>query len=114
MFYGNGNILDYDRVERIVEGNKKQVKGRHEPIITVEEYERVQKIMKSKTGKLINPTTGRKLTGVTPPKTVWGRLMICSCGRRFNRRKWHTNANEEKRYGYPCYGTTQTGTVAVA
>lgn len=202
VFYGNGNILGYDRVEKIVEGNKKQVdfninpvqaetvrrifdmylegnglmaiknemertgrrtatglpnwhctgisqtlknsfycgiityhkeytpdflvqkkvknygemaltqvKGRHEPIITVEEYERVQKIMKSKTGKLKNPTTGRKLTGVTPPKTVWGRLMICSCGRRFNRRKWRTNANGEKFFGYQCYGTTQTGTI---
>ena len=202
VFYGNGNILGYDRVEKIVEGNKKQVdfninpvqaetvrrifdmyleghglmaiknemertgrrtatglpnwhctgisqtlknsfycgiityhkeytpdflvqkkvknygemaltqvQGRHEPIITVEEYERVQKIMKSKTGKLKNPTTGRKLTGVTPPKTVWGRLMICSCGRRFNRRKWRTNANGEKFFGYQCYGTTQTGTI---
>lgn len=68
--------------------------------------------MKSKTGKLKNPTTGRKLTGVTPPKTVWGRLMICSCGRRFNRRKWRTNANGEKIFGYQCYGTTQTGTVS--
>ena len=87
------------------------MQGRHEPIITVEEYERVQKIMKSKTGKLKNPTTGRKLTGVTPPKTVWGRLMICSCGRRFNRRKWRTNANGEKFFGYQCYGTTQTGTI---
>ena len=71
----------------------------------------MQKIMKSKTGKLKNPTTGRKLTGVTPPKTVWGRLMICSCGRRFNRRKWRTNANGEKFFGYQCYGTTQTGTI---
>ena len=32
VFYGNGNILGYDRVEKIVEGNKKQVDFNINPV----------------------------------------------------------------------------------
>ena len=53
---------------------KLQVRGTHEPIITEEEYERVQMIMESKRRDL--PGHGGRKNGKLPITTVWGRLLI--------------------------------------
>lgn len=96
-------IKNYGEVELI------QVKGRHEPIITEEDFERVQLIMASKIAQCKNINTGRRTTtGKRPRTTVWGKLLVCECGHKFNTRNWYrtkTTANT----GYQCYDSVRTG-----
>ncbi|MBQ8504241.1 MAG: recombinase family protein [Clostridia bacterium] len=96
-------IKNYGEIELV------QVKGRHEPIISEEDYERVQMIMASKTAKLKNLNTGRRsTTGKRPRTTVWGKLLICECGHRFNTRFWGRD-DRQTIYGYQCYDSVRTG-----
>ncbi len=88
-----------------------RVQGRHEPIITVEEYERVQMIMASKRQELKNLKTGRQTPatkGKRPLKDVWARLLVCSCGHTFSKRVW-TRTNGVTNPAYLCYGQVHTG-----
>ena len=64
------------------------VKGKHEAIVTEEEYQRVQKIMDERRNKIQSNIgiNDKKPRGHAPMKTAWGRLLICHCGKKFNRR----------------------------
>lgn len=86
---------------------KLQVRGTHEPIITEEEYERVQMIMESKRRDL--PGHGGRKNGKLPITTVWGRLLICSCGHKFNRKGW-SRTDRKTTAAYQCYSSLHTGT----
>lgn len=87
-------IKNYGDIELV------QVKGRHEPIISEEDFERVQLIMASKTAKLKNLNTGRRTeTGKRPRTTVWGKLLVCECGHKFNTRLWDRD-DRQRSYGY--------------
>lgn len=83
-----------------------QVPGTHEPIVTVEEYERVQTIMESKR-KTLPGREGRKC-GKSPITTMWGRLLICECGHKFNRRTWN-RGDRWTGNAYQCYSSIHTG-----
>ena len=92
----NYGALDYLRVT-----------GTHTPIITVEEFEKVQAIMKSRTRK--NPNQkGNGRTGAKPHTTVWGRLLICQCGKKFNQH-FHNRADRERGVDYQCYTAVNRG-----
>lgn len=83
-----------------------QVPGTHEPIVTKDEFERVQMIMESKRKNL--PYADGRTIGKSPITTVWGRLLICECGHKFNRRVW----NRKDRHAgaaYQCYSSIHTG-----
>ena len=96
-------IKNYGDIELV------QVKGRHEPIISEEDFERVQLIMASKTAKLKNLNTGRRTeTGKRPRTTVWGKLLVCECGHKFNTRLWDRD-DRQRSYGYQCYSSVRTG-----
>lgn len=85
-----------------------QVQGTHETIVTVEEYERVQKIMESKKSNCKNLNCGRRTTGKRPRTTVWGKLLICECGHKFNTRVWDRK-NGIVNAAYQCYNSVHTG-----
>lgn len=88
-----------------------KVKGTHEPIVTEEEFERVQKIMDSHRRKLSNVDAGKYRTrGERKPGDVWTELMICECGHKFNRKTWH-NDGVKKQYGYQCYSSIRSGSM---
>ncbi len=84
------------------------VQGTHETIVTVEEYERVQKIMNSKRSKCKNLNSGRRTTGKKPRTTVWGKLLVCACGHRFSKRVW-TRQGGAVNAAYQCYNSVRTG-----
>lgn len=96
-------IKNYGAIE------KTQVIGRHEPIVTVEEFERVQKIMESRSRKMPYLNSGPK-GGKKPNSTIWGKLMICSCGNRFNRRTWNRKDGTSN-VSYICYTTNNRGSL---
>lgn len=96
------NYLDQKKTKNYGEIELTQVQGTHTPIVSVDEYERVQKIMATKRGEMKNLNSGRKPKGKTPPKTVWGKLLVCECGHKFNRVKW-SGSGENTKYAYQCY-----------
>ena len=105
------DYLKQKKIKNYGEIELTQVKGRHEPIVTVEEYERVQKIMASKRQTLKNLKTGRQTPvtkGKQPRVGVWGKLLVCSCGEKFNKRVW-TRTNGVVNPAYQCYGQAKTG-----
>lgn len=86
------------------------VKGKHEPIVTEEEYNEVMKRINSRTTK----TTNNKIIGRRCSEDVWCRKMICCCGHKFNRVNWHNSTKEGElpQYAYQCYPFLRTGTVS--
>ena len=83
------------------------VQGTHETIVTIEEYERVQMIMESKTTAMPHLKKGRS-KGKKPRTTVWGKLLVCECGNTFNTRLWGHDGRKPA-YGYQCYSSVNSG-----
>lgn len=114
IIYRKQFVPDYLEQKKINNyGDVEQIKtvGTHEPIVSVEEFERVQKIMESHRKKQNNNPSGcRKPSGERQPVDIWTKLMICNCGHQFNRKVWHRLDNETQ-YGYQCYSSIRTGTV---
>lgn len=94
-------INNFDYVDKVV------VEGTHEKIITKEEFEEVQKILRSKSASVGN----RGARGRHVSNDVWCKKLKCSCGSSFNRRVWR-RINGVPQYAYQCYKQINTGTVA--
>lgn len=93
-------IKNFDYVDKVV------VEGKHEAIITKEEFEQVQKILRSKSSSVNNKgARGRHVSN-----DVWCKKLKCSCGSSFNRRVWR-RINGVPQYAYQCYNQIRTGTV---
>lgn len=106
----NNNYKDQKRIINHGEKERPIVKGPHEAIISVEDFNKVQEIMKKHCSEIPGLQTGKKSVGQKPNVNVWSKLLKCSCGHSFNRHKWaHKGSNTV--YGYQCYGSLQTGTV---
>ena len=97
-------IVNYGEVENIV------VEGKHEPIISKEDFNRVQEMLGARRQEMPYVATGRLPKGIRPPTSVWCTLLRCVCGHKFNRRKWNRSAVGTQ-YGYQCYDSIHTGTV---
>lgn len=104
------DFLEQKKINNFGEIEKLRVQGTHEPIVSVEEWNRVQEILESKRRKNPANKTGRKERGQKPAADVWGRLLVCSCGHAFNRKVWH-KSDTEIQYGYQCYAQIRNGTV---
>ncbi|SCY62733.1 recombinase family protein [Butyrivibrio sp. INlla14] len=94
-------INNHGDVERIY------VDGTQEPIITPEEFDRVQSIMQTRTAKTKKGTT----TGGCPAKNIWGKKLRCKCGHAMHRRVNHINANGFANNSFQCYEQLRTGTI---
>ena len=101
------DYLKQKKVKNYGELEFTQVQGTHEPIVTVEEFERVQRIMDSKKTEMPYLNRGRQ-KGKKPRTTVWGKLLICECGHTFNMRRWD-RADRQAGNAYQCYSSVATG-----
>ncbi|MBR1416484.1 MAG: recombinase family protein [Bacilli bacterium] len=81
------------------------VEGTHVPIVTKEEFEKVQNLFKEKVVHIVNGK--KKATGV--PKNIWSKKLKCECGSSFNRRTYHKKATGDT-YCYVCYNQKANGT----
>ena len=100
------DYLEQKKINNHGEVEKIRVKGKHEPIVTEEEFLAVQ----DRLGKKSQNTKNGK-TGLKSHADVWGSKLICECGRKFNRTTYHTPKGESKRYAYMCSGQARTGSV---
>lgn len=84
-----------------------RVIGTHTPIVTVEEFERVQELLAQKSAT-VGKGKHTRTVGQKPHSTVWGRLMVCQCGKHFNT---HYQARKDRCPGacYQCYTSVNRG-----
>lgn len=105
------DFLEQKKIRNFGEIELTKTRGSHEPIITEEEFERVQEMIAKRRKELPNNGAGkRRQIGEKQPGDVWTELLICECGHKFNRKVWH-RVEDDVQYGYQCYSSIRTGTV---
>ncbi len=92
---------NHGEVERVI------VQGKHEPIVTKEEFELVQKMMAQRSQE---NQRNQKNRGVHSDD-LWRRKLRCQCGHAYAKTKWHQK-KEIMTYAYRCYSQNRTGTVS--
>ena len=98
------DFLEQKKINNFGEIDKVIVEGRHTPIVTKEQFEKVQQILSSKSESVHNKgCRGKKIS-----KDVWCRKMKCECGSSYNRVTWH-KSSEGPQYAYQCYSQIRTG-----
>jgi len=99
-FLEQKKIANRGNVEKIV------VEGKHEPIVTKEEFELVQKRLQSHSCKAKNYNVGKR-----EPDSIWCKKLKCMCGHSFNRRVWTRTKKNGVNYAFQCYNQRKTGTI---
>lgn len=111
IVYRKSYIPDY--LEQKTKKNKGEVeqiiiKGRHCPIVTKEEFEKVQKILESHSVV----KNGKRGHGCAAPKSVWTRKLICECGSSFNKSTYYKNEDRDVwSYYFQCYDQKNHGSL---
>lgn len=86
-------------VEKIV------VKGKHVPIISEEDFNKVQKMIEEKTIQDKN----NKVVGVKTAINFWSKKLECDCGSSFSRRINNTLQDGTKTYHFKCNNQKSNG-----
>ena len=81
--------ISQKRIKNLGESDQYYMKNHHEPIISREDYARVQEIMKNRIGLR---ATGRRLGNVGRKYTFSSRIKCGFCGGTYSRRKSYTKA----------------------
>ena len=89
-------------VEQIV------VEGKHVPIISKDDFQKVQELLDSNV-MLVNNHVRGKLR----PVYIWSKKLKCGvCGKAFNHRPWTKTPKGGKKYCYQCNTQIEHGTIA--
>ena len=87
-----------------------QTIGKHEPIVTKEEYDKVQEILSKRTRIIKDKTRERRLQGVNTPSHPWSKLLHCYCGHSFNRQHYSQKGRRQV-YTYICNRKRMEGSI---
>ncbi|MBP3371856.1 MAG: recombinase family protein, partial [Clostridia bacterium] len=103
------DYLEQKKVDNYGEIEFVYVQGTHEPIVSIDEFRRVQWILdqRREERRSMDGSKTVKMKGKSIPQTVWGRLLICHCGLRFHRTSYH-----RKLPAYICYNVSKFGSIA--
>lgn len=96
-------LINKDDSSKIVVEN-----GDIEPLITVEQFSRVQEILKSNSKKVGNNI----YRGQKPCADVWSTKLLCGCGAKYHRASYKDKDNN-MHYNYRCYNQIKTGNTNV-
>ncbi len=106
------NFLDQKPIRNNNEETYLYVKGKYEPIISEEQWERCKaiRLQRKRECKYFTPDDEvRHSVGIHVGKDVWTKKLRCRCGYRFRKNKWRKNKNGELIYGYKCYNQLNNG-----
>ncbi len=101
------DYLEQKRAKNNGELDRIIVEGKHQPIVTKEEFEKVQKLIEEKRPQM---EQFRKNRGIHSDD-LWRRKLRCQCGHAFAKTRWHSKSRDFTTYTYKCYDQTRTGTV---
>ena len=102
------DYLEQKRAKNNGELDRIIVEGKHQPIVTKEEFEKVQKLIEEKRPQMEH---FRKNRGIHSDD-LWRRKLRCQCGHAFAKTRWHSKSRDFTTYTYKCYDQTRTGTVS--
>ncbi|MCR4713250.1 MAG: recombinase family protein [Treponemataceae bacterium] len=112
----SNNYLEQKRILNTDPSTYLYKKGNFEPIVTEEEFRRVQDIKKMRL-KCLNIEPRRTPFGERPiyrsihgNNDLWGKRIRCGCGASLRKNRWHKNKGKPWTYGYQCYGQLNFGT----
>jgi len=115
IVYRKSFVSDY--LEQKPQKNKGQVdkvviEGKHQPIISKEDFEKVQMILSTHSVAVTNSKNKNRRVGHGLPKYLWTKKLKCSCGSTFHRLIYHKDENGENRtYCYQCYKQKNFGSL---
>lgn len=98
------DFLEQKTVKNRGEVDKVVVEGTHEPIISKEDFEKAQLLIKKNS---VSIEKGR-LRRVYPPQNIWSKKLKCSCGANFNKDIYHRDDNNTT-YCFRCYKQKSEG-----
>lgn len=105
------DFLEHSRVKNLDKDSYMYIKGDWQPIISEEQWNKVQKICEEKTLQTHRDGSDR-LQGKRKSEDVWLRKLQCSCGSSYRRTKWRTNKRSgEEVFGYQCYNQVNNGSL---
>lgn len=93
-------VRNKGEVEQII------VMGKHVPIVTEEEFDRVQAMIAE-----ITTTINNRNYGKPKAKNIWVKKTECICGHRMNRRASYVSTSGNRNYTFQCHDQLRTGTV---
>ena len=105
--YGKEYVDSYLQQKRRKNYDEKKfehAEGRHTPIVTKEEFDRVQNIMATRSVPFQQSRKGKKQA-----IDEWAKLLKCSCGCNVTRAHY-SGAGENKKVAYQCYDVARNGT----
>lgn len=102
------NHLDQKTIVNRDEDTYLYVKGRFTPIISEEVWDKCKALRESKL--TLRKTQEGKLerTGTRTSEDIWAKRLICRCGHRMRKDRWHINKTGLT-YGYKCYNVLNNG-----
>lgn len=102
------NHLDQKTIINRDEDTYLYVKGRFTPIISEEVWDKCKALRESKL--TLRKTQEGKLerTGTRTSEDIWAKRLICRCGHRMRKDRWHVNKTGLT-YGYKCYNVLNNG-----
>lgn len=105
------DYLEQKRVRNTGQVEKVYTEGKHTPLISKEDFDRVQKMLNEKKLDLKEKTAENKLNGKRPATSIWGKILVCKCGSSYNKRVYHKNSDGSKSYCYQCYEQKNNGSI---
>lgn len=106
----SNNFLEQKRINNHNKSTYMYVKGAFPPIISEEQWDRVQKKMSEKTVHQPHPDGKRLSYGKKGTTDRWLRKLKCNCGSGYRKNLWHRNKSGAETYGYQCYNQLNHGT----
>ena len=102
------NHLDQKTIVNRDEDTYLYVKGRFTPIISEEVWDKCKALRERKL--TLRKTQEGKLerTGTRTSEDIWAKRLICRCGHRMRKNRWHVNKTGLT-YGYKCYNVLNNG-----
>ena len=105
----SNNYLDQKRIHNNDTDTYVYVKGDFEPIITEEQWDRCQAILKSKKKTTLVENGEAKKESTRSSSDIWVKKLRCSCGSSFRKNRYHKNKDGVVSYNYVCYNQVNNG-----
>ena len=83
------------------------IRGDFEPIISEEQWEKCNRILRHRAEACVVNGKTKKLTRTS--SDLWVQKLRCSCGARFRKNRYHKNKGGEVTYNYVCYNQVNNG-----
>lgn len=83
------------------------VEGKHVPIVTKEEFQKVQQLLSKHL--TYNKNTQKETKVGKLPTSVWGNKVKCKCGSSMHKRTYHKFKDGHRSWCFQCYDQSNTG-----